>query len=251
MSIAEWGGRSESGMRQWNDFSDDRFKGACLHCGRDLGVGQTSQEHVPTKSLLDKPFPANLPTLVVHTECNTSFSLDEQYLVAFLASVLSGSTELERARFPAAARALQHSPRLRQRIDRSQRVQGTLWGDPEIQWIPEIGRVNRVIVKNARGHTLFELGGPLVEEPTWVNVFPLHLLSPVRREGFENCTNSLLWPEVGSRLMQRMAFGDLQPGGWIEVQPHVYRYAVFQSPGEVLVRLILREYLAAEVLWEE
>ena len=51
--------------------------------------------------------------------------------------------------------------------------------------------------------------------------------------------------------MQRMAIGDLKPGGWVEVQPGTYRYAVHQLPEQVLVRIVLREYLAAEVSWDE
>ena len=61
----------------------------------------------------------------------------------------------------------------------------------------------------------------------------------------------MLWPEVGSRMMQRTAIGDLKPGGWVEVQPGTYRYAVHQLPELVLVRMMLREYLAAEVSWDE
>jgi len=236
-------------MRQLNDFSDDRLKGSCIHCGGGLDGGKTSREHVPTRSLLDKPYPKNLPTFDVHHECNAEFSLDEEYLVAFLASVLSGSTEPDPIQLPTATRALERSSSLRKRIDQSKRVQGSLWGSPEVQWTPEIVRVNRVIVKNARGHAYYELGEPMLAEPSWVGVSPMSLLSPSQREEFENGTNSSLWPEVGSRLMQRVALGDVEPGGWITVQPHIYRYAVSQGVDEVLVRLVLRDYLAAEVLW--
>lgn len=236
-------------MRQLCDFSDERFKGDCIHCGGSLGGGETNREHVPTRSLLDKPYPENLPTFDVHSECNANFSLDEEYLVAFLASVLSGSTEPDRVRFPSVARALERCAPLRRQIDRSKGVQGDLWGSPEVQWTPEIDRINRVIVKNARGHAFYELGEPMFARPSWVGVSPISLLSPGQREEFENGTNSSLWPEVGSRLMQRVKFGDVELGGWITVQPHVYRYTVTQSVDEVLVRIVLRDYLAAEVLW--
>ena len=241
-------------MRQLIDLSDDRLEGLCVYCGGGLGGDNDSSDHVPTRSLLNEPYPEFLPTLHVHTECNVQFALDEEYLAAFLASVLSGSTEPDEERFQAAARTLRHSPRLRQRIDRARRVQGTLFGDPEILWIPEMERVNRVIVKNARGHAYYELGEPLFGGPSSLGVCPLSRLSPSQREGFESGTNGSPlagWPEVGSRLMQRVAFGDLQPGGWIEVQPCVYRYTLTQESGGILVRMVLREYLAAEVLWDE
>ena len=236
-------------MRQLTDFSDERFKGACIHCGGSLGGGKTNREHVPTRSLLDKPYPENLPTFDVHSECNANFSLDEEYLVAFLASVLSGSTEPDPIQFPTATRALERSSSLRKRIDQSKCVQGSLWGSPEVQWTPEIERVNRVILKNARGHAFYELGEPMLAEPSWMGVSPIYFLSPGERQEFENGTNSSLWPEVGSRLMQRVALGDMKLGEWITIQPHVYRYTVSQGFDEVLVRLVLRDYLAAEVLW--
>ena len=241
-------------MRQIYDLSDDRCKGFCVHCGEGVGDNNNSSDHVPTRSLLNEPYPEFLPTLQVHTECNVQFALDEEYLAAFLASVLSGSTESDEERFQAAVRTLRHSPGLRLRIDRARRVQGRLWGDPEILWIPEIERVNRVIVKNARGHAYYELGEPLFGDPSSLGVCPLSCLSASQREEFESGPNGSPlagWPEVGSRLMQRVVFGDLQLGGWIEVQPHVYRYSVTQESGGILVRMVLREYLAAEVLWDE
>ena len=38
---------------------------------------------------------------------------------------------------------------------------------------------------------------------------------------------------------------------WQDVQDDVYRYAVAQASGGVLVRMVLHEYLAAEVLWDD
>ena len=210
-------------------------------------------DHAPTKALLNS-HPENPPTVEVHKKCNAGFSRDEEYLASFLASVICGSTEPDPIRFPTAARALKHSSSLRRRIDQARRVQGTLWGSPEIQWTPEIERVSRVLVKNAKGHAFYELGEPMLAEHSWVGINLLSVLSPSEREAFESRTDGTansLWPEVGSRLMQSVAFGDLQPGGWIEVQPDIYRYAVSQEPDGVLVRIVLREYLASEVLWDE
>ena len=56
------------------------------------------------------------------------------------------------------------------------------------------------------------------------------------------------WPEVGSRMMTRLLTGKDLAGGWVVVQNGVYRYAVMDA-GPMLVRMILGEYLAAEVRW--
>ena len=222
-----------------------------MHCGEAIQEGDASREHSPTKSLLNEPYPEELPTVPAHRTCNNGYSLDEEYFGAFLASAICGSTAPDPERFPASAAALKHSPGLRRRIGKTRRVQGTLWGAPEIQWEAEIDRITRVVVKNARGHALFEIGEAMPREPSGVGISPIQLLSDHQRDAFENFPDDLLLPEVGSRMMQRMISGNLHPGGWVEVQPDVYRYAVFQTREELLVRLVLREYLAVEVAWDD
>jgi hypothetical protein len=67
---------------------------------------------------------------------------------------------------------------------------------------------------------------------------------------FESIDNGLLWPEVGSRMMTRVITGQDLSNGWVIVQEGVYRYAVVQQGG-ILVRSVLREYLATEVYWDD
>ena len=118
-----------------------------------------------------------------------------------------------------------------------------------MEWTIEPERVANVVVKNALGHALYELGEPLLHSPQQTLLSPLHLMSDGQRDLFEHRTAQHdLWPEVGSRMMQRVAEGDLE-GGWVVVQRGVYRYMVEQLSGEVLVRSVIREYLATEVSW--
>ena len=49
-------------------------------------------------------------------------------------------------------------------------------------------------------------------------------------------------------MLRLLETGEMGEGGWIEVQSGVYRYAVDDVPS---VRMVLREYLAAEVAWDE
>ena len=180
-------------------------------------------------------------------ECNSGFSTDEEYFSAFLASVISGSIEPDPLQFPTASRILAHNPRLRSRIDAARHVEASPGKDTVTTWTPELERIERVIVKNARGHLLFELGQAIALPPTHVNIAPIELLSPQQLSQFEHQLGAAGWPEVGSRLMLRLLeTGECGEGGWIEVQNGVYRYAVDELPR---VRIVLREYLAAEVIW--
>ena len=238
-------------MKQLNDYSDFRNHGLCIHCGEGLHHGSSSRDHVPTRALLDRPYPDNLPTADVCGECNNGFSKDENYLVALIACVVSGSRELSRHEFPVAAGILARSADMKARIERTRRVQLMLWGDLEVAWTIEPDRVANVVVKNARGHAFHELGEPLLFAPGYARISYLHLMSDGQRGLFEQRAAEYdLWPEVGSRMMQRLVTEDLDRG-WVMVQRGVYRYMVVQRPGEVLVRSVIREYLATEVSWSD
>ena len=245
-------------MDQLTDYSDSRNKGFCIHCGSGLKPDDSNRDHVPTRGLLNPPYPENLPVVLVCRECNASFSSDEEYLIAFLGSVLSGSTRPDPVRFPTASGILTHSPRLGSRIDLSQTVQRNLLGDVEVLWDPEFDRIERALVKNARGHVLYEMGEPMLAQPFHVSVCPIQAMTAQQVDQFEDVPHGAGWPEMGSRMMQRAvivhSLGDSQEvysDSWQDVQDDVCRYAVTQGPSGILVRMVLREYLACEVGWDE
>jgi hypothetical protein len=237
-------------MKQIAEFVDERQKGWCIHCGQWIDGLETSGDHVPSKSLLREPRPENLPVVQTCKSCNTGFSLDEEYLAAFLSAVLTGSTEPERQRHPSAARILQRNPKLRARIDRARWGFLTHCGETQIIWRPESARIDRVILKNARGHAFFEIGEPMLDRPKYVRSAPLESLTRAQRADFENIDFGAGWPEVGNRMMTRLLTGQDLADGWIVVQDGVYRYAVTQAGG-MLVRSVLFDYLATEVCWED
>ena len=236
-------------MGPFEDFTDERLKQHCIHCRVYLAACDSNEDHVPSKCLLDRPLPDNPPKVTVCAECNSNFASDEEYLSVFLAAVLTGDAMPDADRFPKAAAAVRRNPRLHARIARARQEQLTLFGESELLWAPDIGRVERVIVKNARGHVLHELGEPMTGPPKSVAFCPVTRMSPDQRAEFEYVDYGPLWPEVGSRLMQRLL--DIEPlkDGWIEIQPDVYRYTVMHYGGVVIVRTLIRDYLATEVIW--
>ncbi|MBR8314246.1 hypothetical protein KDW36_13695 [Burkholderia dolosa] len=238
-----------------DDFTDDRNKAWCIHCGKWLNELKTNRDHVPTKGLLRKPYPDELPLIEICRECNSSFSLDEEYLIAFLGSVICGSTDPEKHSNKRSARILQRTPKLKNRIERAKVETTTITGEKRLLWKPEQERICRVVVKNARGHVYFEYGEPMLSPPTHVGVAPLETLDKIQREEFEglaagNEVELANWPEVGSRMMTRLLTGQNLNGPWVIVQEGVYRYSILQQ-GFFLVRIVIEEYLAAEILWDE
>lgn len=236
-------------MEQIPEFVDERQKSWCIHCGRWIASLETARDHVPTKGLLVNPYPPNLPVVQICKPCNSSFSLDEEYFIAVLGSVLSGSTDPARQTHANASRVLGRNEKLRARIEKSKSHQQTKGGELQLVWRPELDRIKRIILKNARGHAFYEIGEPMLAQPEHVWSAPLESLSAEQRADFENANDAPLWPEVGSRMLTRVLTGQGLVDGWVPVQDGVYRYAVIQTGG-MLVRTVLFEYLATEVCWE-
>lgn len=237
-------------MHKIEEFVDERQKSWCIHCGGWIIELETNRDHVPSKSLLQKPYPPNLPIVQICKTCNEGFSLDEEYLCAFLASVLTGSTDPDHQSNPQTERILRRNKKLRARIDRSKTQNETLFGETQILWTPEWNRINRVVIKNARGHAFYEHGEPMMSEPAHVRTVPLESFTSQQLINFENIDYGNGWPEVGSRMMTRMITGKDILGAWIVVQDGVYRYCAAHQ-GEMLVRTVLYEYLATEVYWSD
>lgn len=230
------------------EFIDERQKEWCVHCGTPLAETKPTRDHVPTKTLLLPPFPGNLPIVMVCEGCNKGFGKDEQYLVAFLSSVLAGSTEPALQPNPNAARILTHNHMLRAAIEKTKRQEADSEGKTQLYWAPDTSRIASVVVKNARGHAFFEYGEPMLEKPSSVSVLPLPLMSHAQCAAFDDIPSAGVFPEIGSRMMTRVMTGQDMDGSWVVVQEGVYRFAVTQFDG-LLVRSVMSEYLATEVHW--
>lgn len=208
---------------------------------------KTNWDHVPSKILLNRPLPPHTPQVEVCSPCNNNFSRDEEYFAVFLSCVLSGTTEPSGQRDPKFQRALTRNPNLLSRIESSRKTFMTAEGKARTIWEPENDRINKIILKNARGHAYYEFGEPMLSEPDYVWSAPLESMNENQRVQFEYVAQSA-WPEVGSRMMSRYLTGDDIVDGWVIVQNDVYRYTVFQE-GTILVRSVIRNYLATEVFW--
>ena len=238
-------------MRYLNDYSDERLKGACVHCGSGIDISGANRDHVPSKCLLQEPYPHNLPVVPSCVQCNSEFSKDEEYFSVFLQCVLRGSTDPKDHRDASVRKALRRSKRLGERIERSKSKVET---DEEtrVVWEPEIQRVNNVVLKNARGHAFYEFGERQEVEPAYVWSEPICNLPDTQHSDFVGVQMTPVagWPEVGSRAFQRAILGYDIRNGWVIVQNYVYRYEVMQNNG-IYVRSVLAEYLATEVYWSD
>lgn len=227
-------------------FMDERHRGSCAYCG----AIPDSRDHVPSKVLIDEPYPPDLPVVNACSHCNESFSLSEQYIACLIECVLVGSTDPQIATRPKIKRILTDNPSLRMRIDGSRRDEK----DGAIVWYPEENRVSEIVLMLARGHVAYELC-PMLEDPHTLSWTPIISLTEGQRNQFERDPESTwsVWPEIGTRAFYRntgKAPDKFETdGSWLIIQPGRYRYAVTESEA-VSVRMVLSEYLACLVVWQ-
>lgn len=254
-------------MREIEDFTDDRLKTWCIHCGHAIADIVSNRDHVPTKSLLTKALRDRgadydggsseeldyLPQVIICRNCNSSFSPDENYLLCVLHAVMAGSLYPDPTKNPEAAAILRSNRQVVRSLKRGPDGQLLLFDDVQpFTLFPDAEKVRRVIVKNARGHAYHEIGEPLLEAPDHVAFMPLERLSPEQRDAFEAAgtpAELAVWPEVGSRMTVQLLDEEAMVGGWITVEADRYRYSIDWSNG-VTVKTVIWEYLATETRWE-
>jgi len=224
-------------------YADERFTGLCVYCGRE----PSTRDHVPSRVLLDEPFPADLPVVSACEACNNSFSLDEPYLACLVECVITGSVDPNSARREKVKRILTEKPALASLIAASRREDES----GNVLWEPDVARVRNVVLKLARGHAAYECSEPQTGEPECLSFIPLCAMSAEQLRSFETPPVEHVWPELGSRAFLRAVVGNSEVAlddGWQVVQQGRYRYLVSHS-GQTAVRLVLSEYLACEVVW--
>jgi hypothetical protein len=195
---------------------------------------------------LDDPYPENLPVLPACSCCNQGFSADEEYLACLITYIVSGSTNPDFMKCEKIARILVDKPKLRARIESACTV-----SPRETVFTIEVERVTTVLTKLAQGHALHELHEPCPRRPVQVSFKPLLEMSNSELNEFEAPAPSLIavWPEVGSRALQRVVDENDLYNGWLEVQPQRYRYRATAGNG-IDIRIVIHEYLSAIVRWE-
>ena len=244
--------------RLTHSYIDERLRWphkACVHCGMEPDAENVTKEHIPSKCLLIRPYPQELMTLTACRNCNGSYSHDEEYMAALLAAVLAGSTDSGKQVLAGPTHMFETKPSLRAKIEEAKTESRTLFGETEISFAPELERIERVVVKNARCHVVYDLDQWMPSDPDYALAVPLLRFSNNHIEEFESVqAGHSGWTEVGTRMFQRECFafgpdeGDMT-GPWVVVQDGVYRYTVVDTEQGLLVRSILHEYLATEVFW--
>ncbi|WP_203924853.1 hypothetical protein [Rugosimonospora africana] len=218
-------------------FIDSRHLAFCAYCGN----APVTRDHVPPRVFLDKPYPDNVPVVGSCFECNNDASRDEEYVACLLEAAVCNSVDPSLIQRPGIARILQRRPTLAARIGAALTPNGLSLTSDDLQ------RIARVLSKMARGLWRFECGEPTGAAEATVTWCPLPTLTASEAEQFFALEDQYFYPEIGSRMFIRYFSGE-DAFGWQEVQADRFSYLI-QTDG--LVKMVVRGYLAAEVLLVE
>jgi len=227
-------------MEQIKKFSDLRLEGYCIYCGKE----PETRDHVPSKVLMDKPFPENLPVVPACEKCNEGFSKDEEYFACLIECILRGTTNPEKLERKKVKGILKRSPKLRARLTAAMEIH-----EGQIFFRTEEERVKNVILKLARGHATYENSELQLEEPISIVIRPITLMNEVEQNVYFSHDNGLL-PEIGSRAFQRLFINDESViNNWVIVQEDKYMYSINHEEYGLTIKILIWNYLACEVVW--
>ncbi|EOG1934978.1 hypothetical protein ACQFZT_004408 [Providencia stuartii] len=223
-------------------FIDNRLKGVCAYCGGT----PNSRDHVPSKVLLDEPYPKNLPVVDSCISCNQGFSAAEEYIACLIECVTHGTTIPNEKFRTKIFTTLNARPSIASRIEKGKQTDR----HGNLIWQPEQESVKEVVLKLARGHIAYELGIQRIDKPEFIDIFPLPAMAKEQLEMFFSLSSSHLYPEIGSRAFVNVLSGKVSAfENWLVVQNSRYQYAVGQSEGD-WVKIIINDYLACHVVWD-
>ena len=227
-------------MDQVRPFSDERLADYCAFCG---GFPDT-RDHVPPRVFLDRPYPDNLPVVGACLKCNGGASLDEEYIACLLEVAAHGSADPAHLSRPKIARILTKKPQLAAKLAEylNQNGRFILSTDDRV-------RLKAVIEKMARSLWAYETSETAGLLDVEVRVAPVAGLDRAQLERFYELSETDLFPEIGSRMFVRVLEGNNEILGneWIEPQIGRFAYAVEVFPEGGRVKMVLGEYMAAEV----
>ena len=244
-------------MDQHEEIAQEHNKMRCIHCRTAIVCNDVpvSMDHIPSRCLLEKPYPDNLASTEICKKCNHSFSQDEEYFAILIAAMINETADSENKVSKSIQKTLASNKNILDEIESAKTIE-YMGGHTVVCWNPDLRRVENVVVKNARGHVYFQHSKPVFHSPEFVRVQPLHTMSQIQQAEFLYSDTDNVWPEVGTRMLHRMAenFANFKPSCdkndwfWIVAQKSIYRYAI-NVVGKIRVRILIREFLAADIVW--
>lgn len=223
-------------------YGDSRLNNSCAYCGNYA----ETEDHVPSRCFLDKPYPHGLPVVPCCHKCNHTFSIDEEYVSCFIDCMKANTANPDLIPREKTRHTLLHSPKLQERIASQIRVFGAI-----TIYDYEKERFGSVVRKLAFGHLAYENDALSWDSTYNISIQLLSEMSETQKRSFFEPYKGELLPEVNSHGLEHIMF--LKEGDgvysfystWVIVQENRYSYCV--SPDSNRVKFVIADFLAVEV----
>jgi hypothetical protein len=242
-------------LRQRQCLGDKRKISSCIYC--NYSGNNLTREHNPSKVFLDEPLPDNLPVMYSCEECNSSFSADEAYIASIIECIRCNTYEIEKLEREKIKRVLKNNQKLHSEIKKAfEYKNGNITLDQK--------KLNNIVLKLARGHLTFEMCEIALCHPTNMRVSFFHNMDEEEISNFESLVEVDLFYEI-SRATSDIAviecslYNEKEDKhikieklfyAWQDVQEGRYRYMCAFNSGLLIVRLVISEFMLAEVIWD-
>ena len=231
-------------MRQVANYYDERHDDFCVYCGNTI-KGSKTKDHVPSKILLDEPYPENLPKVYSCNECNQSLSTNELYFSCIIEYLICQSTDIDSFQRGKIIEKLRQKPHIRKEIESKLFIKKDLLFYPfdDIKFLT-------VIRKLLLGHLAFEFSIPTVNQLETVEVKLRKEISEEEFQKFKTVQKIEIAPEVGSRAMGAFLMNNLYlKNDWKTVHKDFYEYLVYQNEDEYSAKIIIRNFILIRGDW--
>lgn len=225
-------------MKQREIKGDIRVGKCCIFCHRYFL--ELTREHAPSKILINEPFPENLPIVYSCKECNSSFSLDEEYVACIIECARCKSTQihdLERLK-------------IRQILSKQKKLYDKIRIN---NGVIDINRMKHVVTKLSICHLFFETNTLVEDNPDYFNFFFRDNVSINEINNFNKVNEIYILPEI-SRCYDNILLMDDNSEklfyNWVIVQEEQYRYLCEYTEEMYIVKIVISEYAYFEIRWK-
>lgn len=231
-------------MIQVNPHNDVRYDNICCYCQKPFDNNKT-RDHIPSKVLLDKPYPENLPRVFCCYDCNQSFSTDEEYFACIIEYLVAGTKTFEKIQRKKIKDLLLKKEHLRNRIE----LNITEKGD-QLTFDFTNTVLKNVLKKIMFGHLSYELSNPYIQNPDYLEFNTIDNLTEKEFQNFILESAIDIVPEIGTRAsLSHIVINNCPISTWKIVQKNNYQYKLSIGKNETILKVIFRNKIYLLAIW--
>ncbi|SEG03004.1 hypothetical protein SAMN05421847_1335 [Halpernia humi] len=231
-------------MQQVHPQNDERYDNICCYCQNSFKNNKT-KDHIPSKVLLDEPFPENLPIVFCCYDCNQSFSTDEEYFACIIEYLVAGTKNIEKIERKKIKNILNQKKYLKNKIEANITENNgvlTIHFDESV--------LKKVLSKLVFGHMSYELSNPYIQTPNFIGFNTIDNLNDFEYQEFISDSFVDIIPEVGTRAsLNHIIQNQKLISTWKIVQKNNYQYKLQILDNETVLKVIIRNKLYVIATW--